>query len=660
VRIDKIELRNYRQYRQALFEFSSSRPLFVIVGKNGTGKTNLLNALTWCLYGRERFGGRQSNTKRPMPIVNIGPLDEGLPMGTTAVAVKVWLRAGSNKTTVISREQYFSIDADGEVRPEGVQEFTILEQHGSSGFDRIEDPEVWISRHLPERIRPYYMLNAERIEQFMKQDAEAKRVRDAILQIAQIDLLVRMNSRLETVKKELLSAATTGAHGVVPMLERQRAEAERQRDRKIEETGRLKETKDSLEQEILETQDRLGDIEEARSILDEFKEKSGRLPQAEREFDELHNELITIIASSAPAILGYQAVTQLSERIEDAWHRGEIPAPVSPDYLETLLANGECVCGRSLSPSSEGATAVQSVIAGHEEASSSALRLQRLSAPAASLRQRAADFSQVVRPYSRRMEALSAEISQLQDRLPVLRKEMDELGVSEVTFADIIRAWQTAQTEKERTSTELALARRELETIEGKISNLEQDISRELKRQDKRSERAAVADFAKQCHAAAVRAHDALIEEVREKVSDSLRQAFFQMIWKEDTFTNVFIDEEYNVKVSARGGWDAGAALGGGEDVSLALAFSKALGEVSGFDVPLIFDSPLVKLDPEVKVRVAGTIASNLERQVILLMKPDEFSDAVAHELVDNVSFDTYRVVFNEAEQMSTVEKEPA
>ena len=51
----KLKLKNFRQfYREQTIEFSksSNRNVTVIHGENGSGKTALLNAFSWCFYGK--------------------------------------------------------------------------------------------------------------------------------------------------------------------------------------------------------------------------------------------------------------------------------------------------------------------------------------------------------------------------------------------------------------------------------------------------------------------------------------------------------------------------------------------------------------------------------------------------------------------------------
>ena len=53
--IDEIRFTNYRQYGTGILRFprGENYSLSIFVAQNGTGKTTLLNAITWCLYGKE-------------------------------------------------------------------------------------------------------------------------------------------------------------------------------------------------------------------------------------------------------------------------------------------------------------------------------------------------------------------------------------------------------------------------------------------------------------------------------------------------------------------------------------------------------------------------------------------------------------------------------
>lgn len=70
MRIESIEIKNFRQYQNVVFNFPKKHgvgDIHIILGENGEGKTNILNAITWCLYGEETHLGNKANA---LPMIN--------------------------------------------------------------------------------------------------------------------------------------------------------------------------------------------------------------------------------------------------------------------------------------------------------------------------------------------------------------------------------------------------------------------------------------------------------------------------------------------------------------------------------------------------------------------------------------------------------------
>ena len=100
IRFVKIEMKNYRQYYGTnKIEFVERDQGFtVIYGKNGEGKSNLLNAINWCLYEIEPHGIKENESNESdnlkLPIVNTKYITE-INNGTKAeVKVDVWIKKG--------------------------------------------------------------------------------------------------------------------------------------------------------------------------------------------------------------------------------------------------------------------------------------------------------------------------------------------------------------------------------------------------------------------------------------------------------------------------------------------------------------------------------------------------------------------------------------
>ena len=68
MRIESLIIDNYRQYQHAEYNFvktNNANDMHIVLGSNGVGKTNMLNSITWCLYGKELHLG-DKNTAAPM------------------------------------------------------------------------------------------------------------------------------------------------------------------------------------------------------------------------------------------------------------------------------------------------------------------------------------------------------------------------------------------------------------------------------------------------------------------------------------------------------------------------------------------------------------------------------------------------------------------
>ena len=71
--ISSIEMTNYRQYKgtqKLQFTSDKSKNVAIIYGRNGSGKSNVLNAITWCLYGKEIHKKYEEIDDDNMPLIN--------------------------------------------------------------------------------------------------------------------------------------------------------------------------------------------------------------------------------------------------------------------------------------------------------------------------------------------------------------------------------------------------------------------------------------------------------------------------------------------------------------------------------------------------------------------------------------------------------------
>ena len=99
--IESLELKNYRQYRDQKITFAlgeANKRITVIQGANGAGKTNILNAITWCLFNEERHLG---DAHRGLPLINNICLNDLELEQVCHVKVELVLKVQNNQKMII-------------------------------------------------------------------------------------------------------------------------------------------------------------------------------------------------------------------------------------------------------------------------------------------------------------------------------------------------------------------------------------------------------------------------------------------------------------------------------------------------------------------------------------------------------------------------------
>ena len=60
IELSRIRLQNWKCYQEEQIQFdgSNSQHIWIVFGQNGAGKTSLLEAIQWCLYGGKAISSR--------------------------------------------------------------------------------------------------------------------------------------------------------------------------------------------------------------------------------------------------------------------------------------------------------------------------------------------------------------------------------------------------------------------------------------------------------------------------------------------------------------------------------------------------------------------------------------------------------------------------
>ena len=206
MRIKKVKISNFRQLRDVYIDFTNDKnDLHIFIGRNGSGKTNFMNAINWCFYADEPHINKKSDEKldetKKLPLVNLNTLKEAEPGGKVRVEVEIWIEV-ELENVVFNRTMEYQVTGKGTDPIRLNSKFEVrLYNRGNVEFIEGEEATNYVNRFVPENIREFFFFDGERLDKYFIENADGK-IKQNTFDISQIYLLNKVGERLDTLSKE--------------------------------------------------------------------------------------------------------------------------------------------------------------------------------------------------------------------------------------------------------------------------------------------------------------------------------------------------------------------------------------------------------------------------------------------------------------------------
>ncbi|MDH7511243.1 MAG: AAA family ATPase [Methanolinea sp.] len=626
MRLKSIYLHNYRQYKEVKVDFPSSREndLFIFIGKNGTGKTNFLNAINWCLYNDEPHLSLDSEG---LPILNTLTYQNSEKDVPVNVKVEITFENNNGLPVIFSREKKFLIENNREVLKGQTFKIIITDKKYNSKIIDIDDKtKDCVERIIPKNIREYFFFDGERLDNYFKH-IPGDILKQAIIEISKVNYLYRMRDRIDNVSNSFRREAGKMSNKIFDLQEKLEKENEdlnkyqTQLDNITSDYEiALKEIKQITEE--LKRFPNISDLENNKARLEkEIGDQEINLENKKREKLKILYKLYIFLNS-------YEATKNTLNTIQSMKTRGEIPPFTDKEKLSQILNDGFCnICGRELDYNSR--EWISEIIKKIPISSKVAIELSNFENPINRI------FTDIEEYYSHLLE-ISSEINHIEDKI----KEIDE------QLSDIRLKLQNYDIEKIK---KLELEREKFEKSRDnqkeRIGQLKQYISQktsiieqlkgEIKKEAIKNEKAKIimkkVDFCDKAKKILTDIIDKRLNEIKYLIQKETNEIFFKLIWKKLTFSNIIIDDNYQIKMpSSDNNYQMLGTLSKAENELLALSFTLALHNVSGFNMPLLIDTPVARVSDEQRVNFGSTLVEiSKNKQIILLFTPAEYSSDI-------------------------------
>jgi len=651
--IDYIHMKNFRQYLDVSIEFarSPSRNFTIIQGANGAGKTNLLNAITWCLFGEELH---VDSKYKGLPIVNTTTLDESKD-DLLEVKVEIQFIQSDGNKIVVTRSNHYRKGKNGNVI--GVPSphaLAVMQQRGRDWIGPIygDDAQYVINNRIPPSIEEYFFFDGERMDHYFR-DSTGKDIKNAVFQIAQLELFEKLIVHLTARRNDFLKTArglSSKAEEISGLLQLHTRSLETDKQ-VLEELSQQKAEAERLEKDFTEKL-KHSSLEHIQQLEEQRAELTEDLSSIEQEILEMEESRLKLLHRSMPIIFSYEALLKTKNMIDGRREAGQIPPLYQRIFIENLLKKGKCICGSDIAGKDEYSSARRKKVEAFLEGTQLSEKSNELIESNTLIRKMlegVLGFPEEVVELNKKLKRIQETKEDKEQKLSKIDQEIKQSNVENIKLWGKER--EKYAKEKEQLIGEIAKQQSQIEKRQKIINACKSELNQELRKETKHKSLLDLLAFCDEGIESAQQVRDTVMKKVKEEIEKKTGGQFLALIWKKDTYKGVCIDDDYNISVPHVSGREGLGTLSAGERQVCALSFMAALNSVSGFEVPIIIDTPLARISSEPSRNIARNLPKYLQnKQVTLLVTEKEYTPEVKKELSGGVG-KTYMINVIEKER---------
>lgn len=352
--INRLEMYNFRQYighQSVDFSTDPDKNVTVLIGINTSGKTTIVRAFEWCLYGKNGFEDPVLLNSDVRANMNVGDVQD--------TWVSVNFTHDNREYTLRRLFKYVcserKAESDGTVevslnkKPEEKLTLDYLQSDGQTKtpIDRSNITES-MDRVLPRDLSDYFFFGGERISSIANRTDLSKAVRG----LMRLDVLENARDHLGKVLKSFQGSVDTSGD----------ANAQRAKDAietyKIQLT-QFEQDRTNADQQMQYWNDKEKEYsaELAKSDVEQVKKAKAERDRLGRTIDSEKQRLENAVKAMVDAFntrpfvfFGMPALKKTMDLLESVKDGTECVPGMDQDSIDYLLKRGYCICGTHLDP----------------------------------------------------------------------------------------------------------------------------------------------------------------------------------------------------------------------------------------------------------------------------------------------------------------------
>ncbi len=656
MKFKKITIENYKSFQfptEIHFpQGDGGKSIFLVGGMNGAGKTSIMEAVNFCLYGGKTNDIFRAVNRKEKALNNV------------KVAFELIIEMDDLSELVVKRS--WSAGAVDSPKANDLQERLIVVQDGKRVA--VQNKQMWqdfIRATIPPGITQFFFFDGEKIQEIAADDHSEVRLKSSLEAALGIQYINRLANDLLYLKNEERKGFVEISDDDLAF---KQMELKKEKDRLVREKkehddimAELNIFKDQHEESKIRFQAIFNAEPETRELIREKEKKrillSNRLTQVENEIRELceHSlpfSLTGVFFDQIKSRINAERETAQGEAIKE--HAAQLAKRIvrvveepEPIYRETLsrerMSELENRIFRILKEGAALADVPKILNLSERDAAKVLYQMEQLENSDVFL----------IQPLLEEKKELEIQIRQIEASL----QSGSASEMEKELFQELQSEMESCTIQIGRKSEQLRILEEDILGHGKRIATIEGEIEKLYERHDISKEKA---DFINECDAIAgllnqfvVRLRKNKIHLLQEKTFEMYKQLSSKSGLIKDITIN---DKTYEIKITDRSGHEIKkSGLSAGEKEVFAVSLLWGLAQTSRLSLPIIVDTPLSRLDSAHRDNIINYYFPNAGDQVIILSTDTEIDKDYYRSLKPHLS-GAVRLNFNQGQELTTVE----
>lgn len=628
-----IKLSNFRQFRNndvITFSTDPKNNVTLFVADNNVGKTTLLQAFLWCLYGEAKLDNEQN-------LANVVEFNK-LPIGALIeVAVELEL-ISECKEYIISRKIMVSKNNESKqiimTKPENQLNIFIKLENGTT----VTESNRLIEKLFPRELSDYFFFDGERMRDLGNSTPLAKKdISIAVKSIFNLDVLEKVDRNLSDILKKWNDKKVVAKESYDQFqkvkLEIQKNEiALAQSRKKLTETELLHNKYNDL---IKKNEEFLFDKKMLTVQVESRKYLENNITNIEKRITDLKNEVKKDFLKNAIDIHLSKYLVETRTALSKYDTESKMISGINANAIKEIIKRNRCICGQELHGNTDHHVIELLSLLDYLPPENLGILLKTL---ISILESKENYKNNVIENIYSKINSLNSEyqnLSDAKDRIHIINKDIEKIAENYDEVLNAEKRLAAAKNENKDLPATIRQIRKNIEIYEDNLNKLRRYLDKLTENygdNTKLFKRIAILEDVKKSIKEDISRQEL---NIRKQLTNKVQQ-YLDMILK--TRYSIIIDRFYNFSII-----DGNNNQVTGEGYKVVVSFAYIAGiielvneKIISFTLPesfpLVMDAPFAKLDDHNRQSI-NKLLPKIARQVILFTTDSQWYGSVENEL---------------------------